>query len=119
MKLKASQDYALSMICYLARINGIASSREIAEAEAVPRDYLIQIAQELRYAGIIADKPGNHSGYLLAKPADEISVFDVLFAADQNTIDRFSGHEARKVEMLVNRTLREVSIDDLIGGCEL
>ena len=114
MKLKASQDYALSMVCYLARKGGIASSLEISEAEAVPRDYLIQIAQDLRNAGIIDAMPGKHGGYMLAKPADEISMLDVLVAADLNPSDRISGIEAARVERLVDRFLRDVSIYYLI-----
>ena len=53
MKMKASVDYGVRAILYLATKETTCSSREISEEMAVPRDYLIQLALRLRNAGLI------------------------------------------------------------------
>ena len=44
MKLKASVDYGVRAIMYLALKGGTCSSREISDEMSIPRDYLIQLA---------------------------------------------------------------------------
>ncbi len=84
MQFKASTDYGMRAILYLAARNETCSSRDIAEDMSIPRDYLIQLAQLLRNAGIIEARPGKHGGYRLARPASEISVLDVVYALDED-----------------------------------
>ena len=77
MLISTTNDYALRMCAYLARQGGIASSKEIADAVGVSREYLIQIAQRLRNAGIVEARPGKHGGYRLAKePGDVSALYD-------------------------------------------
>lgn len=82
MQLKASTDYALRAVIYLAMEGGVVSSKRIAEDIAVPRDYLIQLSQSLRNAGIIEARAGKNGGYGLAKDASEVSFLDVVNAID-------------------------------------
>lgn len=84
MQFKASTDYGMRAILYLAARNETCSSRDIAEDMSIPRDYLIQLAQLLRNAGIIEARPGKHGGYRLARPASDISVLDVVNALDED-----------------------------------
>ena len=70
MQLKASTDYGMRAILYLAAQGTTCSSKDIAEDMSIPRDYLIQLAQLLRNAGIIEARPGKHGGYRLAKDRD-------------------------------------------------
>lgn len=84
MKLKASVDYGVRAVMYLAVKGGTCSSREISEEMSVPRDYLIQLALRLRNAGIIKARPGKNGGYVLAKPASEITVRQILDAFDND-----------------------------------
>ena len=84
MKLKASVDYGVRAIMYLAVKGDTCSSREISEEMAVPRDYLIQLALRLRNAGIIKARPGKNGGYVLAKDPSEISIGQVLDAFDND-----------------------------------
>ena len=67
-------------VLYLAERGTVCSSRDVAEEMSIPRDYLIQLAQLLRNAGIIAARPGKHGGYSLAKDPAQISVYDVMHA---------------------------------------
>ncbi len=84
MKLKASVDYGVRAVMYLAIKGDTCSSREISEEMAVPRDYLIQLALRLRNAGIIKARPGKNGGYVLARPASDITVGDILDAFDSD-----------------------------------
>lgn len=82
MQLKASTDYALRAVIYLAMKGGVVSSKKISEDIAVPRDYLIQLSQLLRNAGIIEARAGKNGGYVLAKDPSAISFLDVVNAID-------------------------------------
>ncbi len=84
MQLKASTDYGMRAILYLAAKNRTCSSKDIASDMAIPRDYLIQLAQQLRNASLIEAHPGKHGGYCLAKDPSEISVLDVMIAIDED-----------------------------------
>lgn len=84
MKLKASVDYGVRAIMYLAVKGSTCSSREISEEMSVPRDYLIQLALRLRNAGLIKARPGKNGGYVLAKEPSQISIGDILNAFDSD-----------------------------------
>ena len=85
MHLKASIDYGLRAVLYLAAHGGTCSSRDISEDMAIPRDYLIQLAQLLRNAGLIVARPGKNGGYALSKPADRITVREVVAALNDDS----------------------------------
>ncbi|MCD8315897.1 MAG: Rrf2 family transcriptional regulator [Eggerthellaceae bacterium] len=84
MQLKASTDYGLRAVLYLAAANSTCSSKDIAEDMSIPRDYLIQLAQLLRNAGIIEARPGKHGGYRLAKDPSEITLLQIIEALDED-----------------------------------
>lgn len=71
-------------ILYLAERGTTCSSKDIAEDMSIPRDYLIQLAQLLRNAGIIEARPGKHGGYSLAKEPSEINVMEIMTALDED-----------------------------------
>ena len=84
MKLKASVDYGVRAIMYLAVKGGVCSSREISEEMNVPRDYLIQLALRLRNEGLIKARPGKSGGYVLAKDPSKITVRQIMDAFDND-----------------------------------
>lgn len=88
MQLKASTDYGMRAVLYLATQGGTCSSRDIAEDMSIPRDYLIQLAQLLRNAGIIEARPGKHGGYRLAKDPADITILDIMAAIDGDSRQR-------------------------------
>lgn len=98
MLINVTRDYALRTCCYLARKGGCASSREIADATGVPRQYLVQIAQRLRDAGIIGAQAGKRGGYRLAKDPGEVSVLALMRAVDEATEPEHPGRQARYVK---------------------
>lgn len=97
---KASVEYGMRAVLYLAEKGSICSSREVADEMSIPRDYLIQLAQLLRNAGIVHARPGKNGGYSLAKDASEISMLDI-FNALQNDRPRSERKEAEDVSDLL------------------
>lgn len=87
MQLKASTDYGLRAVLYLAAQEQTCSSKDIAQDMSIPRDYLIQLAQLLRNAGIIEARPGKHGGYRLAKSPADITLLQVVNALDDDAKD--------------------------------
>ena len=133
MKLKASVDYGVRAVMYLAITNDTCSSREISEEMSVLRDYLIQLALRLRNAGIIKARPGKNGGYVLAKDPADISIGSILNAFDSDLKHsrqemkkgrRVSEQAAavREVHGLVmnslNTYLEAISIQDLIESMQ-
>ncbi|MBN2924389.1 MAG: Rrf2 family transcriptional regulator [Bifidobacterium sp.] len=100
MHFKASVEYGMRAVLYLAEKGSICSSREVADEMSIPRDYLIQLAQLLRNAGIIHARPGKNGGYSLAKDASEISMLDI-FNALQNDRLRSERKEVEDVSDLL------------------
>ena len=58
------------------------SLKAIAEAEQLPLAYLERIAALLKKAELICSTRGAHGGYLLAKPAEEITMDHVVLALE-------------------------------------
>jgi len=84
MRISAKVDYAMRALVELAANTGIGpiTSERLAEAQGIPQKFLQNILLELRRAGIVASHRGPEGGHALAKPADKITVADVIRAVD-------------------------------------
>mgnify|MGYP001648638123 CR=1 FL=1 len=82
MRIKATTDYAIRAVLYLAVKGEQCSSREISEAMHIPRDLLVQIAIRLRQASILAAQSGKYGGYSLMKKPADITLYDVVSAME-------------------------------------
>jgi Rrf2 family iron-sulfur cluster assembly transcriptional regulator len=58
------------------------STKEIAASSGVPYPLLAKIVGQLRRAGLVVAARGKHGGILLARPANEITILDVVLALD-------------------------------------
>lgn len=58
------------------------SVREIADLQSVPYDYLAKIFTRLSKAGLVRSIEGKGGGFQLARPAEHITVLDVVNAID-------------------------------------
>ena len=76
---------ALTDIVLYGENGSAVSAPDIAQRENISHKYLEQILLLLRQAGFIIAQKGIRGGYALAKPADTISMKEVLNALD-NTI---------------------------------
>lgn len=89
MRVTTWAEYGLIVSVHLARRfgEGPVAAREVAEKEYLPADYVEQILLRLRRSGLVASVRGAHGGYMLARPASDISVKDVLDAAEHGTFE--------------------------------
>ena len=78
-----TNEYALRVITYLAlHPDKPAKNADIAEVTHVPPGYLYKVLQTLDRAGLVRGQRGMHGGFVLARPAEDISVLDVISAVD-------------------------------------
>jgi Rrf2 family protein len=83
MRVSAKVDYALRACAELAAAPpGPVKGERIATAQAIPPKFLENILLDLRHAGIVSSQRGAEGGYFLARPANEISVADVIRAVE-------------------------------------
>ncbi len=78
-------EYSLRVLAQLARRHTpgqVVRVEDLAKAEAVPQNYLVQLLNELREGGIVESKRGKTGGYRLARSPGDISVRDVLEVVD-------------------------------------
>lgn len=54
--------------------------KEISENQNIPIKYLDTIISGLRNAGLIINHAGKSSGYILSKPSDQITIYDIYRA---------------------------------------
>jgi Rrf2 family protein len=84
MRITAKADYAVR-----AAVELVAASEEsprkadsVAGAQAIPPSFLENILNQLKSAGIVRSQRGPEGGWWLARPADEISLADVIRAVE-------------------------------------
>ncbi len=84
MRITAKADYAVRAAVELAASGegGPVKAEQISEAQGIPLNFLENILAELRRAGIVESRRGAAGGYLLARPAAEVSLADVIRAVE-------------------------------------
>jgi Rrf2 family transcriptional regulator, cysteine metabolism repressor len=77
-------EYGVRLLIQLGIRGGEApvSLKAVAEAENLPLAYLERIAALLKKAGLVAATRGAHGGYVLARPAEEITMDAVVLALE-------------------------------------
>ena len=106
MKISVKVDYACRVMAELARLHGsggLAQIDHLAQAEAVPANFLAQILLKLRDHGLIASRRGNQGGYALARPPEEISLYDILMAVEGQCLHlsgNFHGRSGRRLKQV-------------------
>jgi Rrf2 family protein len=101
---------------------------DLAAQLSVPRNYLSKILHSLARAGVLVSSRGPHGGFELARPAQELSLAEVVGAFDElaeepgcllgraacSDRDPCAAHQRWKsVAQSVNRFFSETSIGDL------
>ncbi len=116
MKISQKLEYACRALTQLAKHHdGRTLTRldDLAQREAISKSFLLQILNDLRRAGLIESCRGAAGGYLLARPADAISLRQVVDAVDpsllQNSVGSAgeSGPAIQSVWEKLSATLRD------------
>src|SRR5215210_494285 len=84
MRISAKADYAVRAALELAASpNGEPiKGEQLAEAQNIPLQFLEHILLELKHARLVRAKRGYKGGYWLDRPAEEISIADVIRAVE-------------------------------------
>ena len=83
LKLTKRTEYGLIALVHLADREGdVVSAREIGEHYPVPKRLLAEALKALQQEGVLDSTRGAHGGYRLARPAEEITLGDVVAALE-------------------------------------
>jgi Rrf2 family protein len=84
VRVSAKADYALRACIQLAAAEGEGhvKGERIAQAQDVPLKFLENILGDLRQVGLVRSQRGAEGGYWLARPADEITLAEVIRAVE-------------------------------------
>ncbi len=84
LRLTKKADYGLMAVKYLAEQGrgSALSAKEIADGYHLPLQLLAKVLQQLTKAGITVSHAGTNGGYSLARPANEITAFEVIRCID-------------------------------------
>jgi Rrf2 family protein len=80
MKITAQEEYGLRILLRIAKCNHEESMsiQALSTSEGLSPAYVAKLTRILRQEGYINSTPGNIGGYILAKPAKEININQVL-----------------------------------------
>ena len=83
MRVSAKADYAVRAAAELAAAEeGPVKGEKLADAQDIPLQFLEHILLELKHAGIVRARRGAKGGYWLARPADEVTIADLVRAVE-------------------------------------
>jgi Rrf2 family cysteine metabolism transcriptional repressor len=84
MLFSTKAEYGVRLMVELGRQPGSSpvSLSAVAEAERLPLSYLEHLVARLRKAGLVNSTRGAHGGYTLARPAEEITMNQVVEALE-------------------------------------
>jgi Rrf2 family transcriptional regulator, iron-sulfur cluster assembly transcription factor len=84
LELTNRGSYAIRAVLTLARADGdeVVPARRIAREMDIPVRFLPQVLGDLSRAGIVEARLGRAGGYRLSRPADRISLLDIIEAAE-------------------------------------
>ena len=93
---------------------------ELAQREAVSANFLVQILNDLRRAGVIESRRGKAGGYLLARPPEAITLREIVDAVEPSLLnitthtEGESGNAVRQIwQSVSDRTRDQLEAIDL------
>jgi Rrf2 family protein len=132
MRVSAKADYAVRAAVELAAAEeGPIKGERLADAQDIPLQFLEHILLELKHQGLVRARRGAKGGYWLAKPADEVTVAEIVRAVEgpiahvqstppEDIAYRGNSEPLQKVWIAVRASLRavleEVTLADLVSG---
>jgi Rrf2 family protein len=108
-------EYALRAALDLAAHPGDPqSAKAIAEATRAPASYVARVLQTLARKGLVTSQRGRTGGYDLARPAHEITLYDIVAAIDP--IQRFTDDPGKVAETRERLRSLHVKLDEIAEG---
>src|SRR5690348_13325742 len=81
--LNRKTDYALLILWFLHQRPGGGSAREVALRFGLSRAFVANILKELCQRGFVTSHRGVKGGYVLARPAEEVSLAELIDALEE------------------------------------
>jgi Rrf2 family protein len=133
VRISAKVDYAVRAMCELAahRADVPLKAEQIASAQEIPLSFLENILVDLRRAGFVRSLRGQVGGYRMAKPAEEITIADIIRAVEGPLADvrgmrpeslTFTGSATALRDVWLatrvglRRVLERISVADVVAG---
>jgi len=134
MHLNRGVEYGIEGLTYLARAGGNRSTllREVSRATSIPETFLSKIFQRLVRSGLVRSRRGFRGGFLLARPASQITLREVIEALqgpiyppipEAAPAKDFTGRVQEILQQVLARAqsgvravFDEITVADLAGG---
>lgn len=128
MDVSVKGEYALRAVFDLSGRDGSTPVKiaEIAARQEIPQKFLELILSQLKQGGFLGSRRGADGGYFLAKPADQITVGDVLrhiegpIAPGRRMVEKSSADESpfselwQQVEQALSSVVDQTTFADLV-----
>src|SRR6476660_304534 len=136
MKITAQEEYGLRILLRIASCKDAEgmSIPQLTDAEGIGPHYVAKLTRILRMEGFINSTPGYKGGYVLAQPADQIKIRNVLVALGgvlfdkevcalhagtlklcTNSVDCSSRSLWKMIQFTVDQRLDKVTVHDLVS----
>lgn len=132
MRITAKVDYAVRAAAEMAAAPaGPVKGDRLAERQGIPAKFLENILADLRRSGLVASQRGADGGYWLARPADTVTVADIIRAVEGPLADVHGtppemveyGGPATNLQRVwvatraaLRSILEEVTVADIVAG---
>ena len=134
MHLNRGVEYGIEGLTYLARAGNNQSTlpREVSRATSIPETFLSKIVQRLVRSGLVRSRRGFRGGFLLARPASQITLREVIEALQRPIYSPvrqaapakdFTGRAQKTPQQVLARAqsrvravFDEITVADLAGG---
>ncbi|MBQ3423570.1 MAG: Rrf2 family transcriptional regulator [Clostridia bacterium] len=134
MKISTQGRYALCMMIDIAehQKDGYVALKDVARRQDISKKYLEQIALSISQAGLLRAVRGYQGGYMLARPAEDLTVFSILqivegtlapvtcLQQEVNTCERKNCCKTlplwQGLQERINRYLEGITLQDVIDG---
>ena len=135
MRVSAKADYAVRAAAELAAAQSgggeLIKGERLAESQDIPLQFLEHILLDLKHHGIVRAKRGAKGGYWLARPADDVTIAEVVRSVEgpiahvqsappESITYRGNAEHLRDVWIAVRANLRavleQVTLADLVSG---
>ena len=136
MRISAKARYGLAAIVTMAEkvdLNQCVTVISLAEKLNISKIYLEQVFSLLKRSGLVNSIKGAQGGYHLARPINEISVYDILVAVEPNLFEKTEKTVQESNEIMekvigesvfdaldnsVKGVLSDISLEDIVAQIE-
>jgi Rrf2 family protein len=87
VRISKHEEFGLRLVAGLAQNGGKLNIRELAEHEGLPETTVAKVIARLRRGGLVEAERGRNGGYSLVRPADQITLAQVVEAFGSRVYD--------------------------------